>query len=47
VSNLYHHRKESAIDMLNPKKNRSLCENSDLDVINVKTWVLLCKIIEV
>jgi hypothetical protein len=46
VSNLYHHRKENAIDKLNPKKNRSLCESRDLDVINVKIWVLLCKLLK-
>jgi hypothetical protein len=33
VLNLYHHRKESAKDRLNPKKNRPLCENRDLNVI--------------
>jgi hypothetical protein len=43
---LYHHRKESAKDRLNPKKNRSLCESRDLDVINVKIWVLLCKLLK-
>jgi hypothetical protein len=47
VSNLYHHRKEIVIDMLNSKKGGSLCENTDLDVINAKVWVLLGKIIEV
>jgi hypothetical protein len=46
VLNLYHHRKENAIDSLNPKKNWSLCESRDLDVINVKTWVLLCKLLK-
>jgi hypothetical protein len=47
MSNLHHHRKESAIDMLNSKKDGTLCENRDLDVINAKVWILLCKIIEV
>jgi hypothetical protein len=46
VSNLYYPRKGSAKDRLNPKKNRSLSESRDLDVINVKIWVLLCKIVK-
>jgi hypothetical protein len=36
VSNLYYHRKESAKDGLNPKENRSLCKNRDLDVVKTK-----------
>jgi hypothetical protein len=36
VSNLYYHRKESAKDRLNPKKNRLLCENRDLSVSKTK-----------
>jgi hypothetical protein len=36
MSNLYHHSKGSAKDRLNPKKNRSLYENRDLDVIKTK-----------
>jgi hypothetical protein len=47
VSNLYHNRKEIVIDMLNSMKFGCLCENRDLDVINAKVWVLLCKIIKV
>jgi hypothetical protein len=47
MSNLYHIRKEIVIDMLNYMKIGCLCENKDLDVINAKVWVLLCKIIEV
>jgi hypothetical protein len=47
VLNLYHHRKGSAKDRLNPKKNRSLSDSRGLDVINVKIWVLLCKIVEI
>jgi hypothetical protein len=46
VSNLYHHRKENAMDRLNPKKNRSLCESRDLNIINAKIWVLLCKLLK-
>jgi hypothetical protein len=30
----------------NSKKNGSLCKNRDLDVINVKIWVLLCKLLK-
>jgi hypothetical protein len=44
VSNLCHHRKESAKDRLNSMKNGSLYENRDLNVINAKIWVLLCKL---
>jgi hypothetical protein len=47
VSNLYHNRKEIIIDVLNSIKIWGLCGNKDLDVINAKVWVLLCKIIEV
>jgi hypothetical protein len=47
VSNLYHNRKEIIIVMLNSMKFGGLCGNKDLDVINAKVWVLLCKIIEV
>jgi hypothetical protein len=36
MSNLYYHRKGSAKDRLNPKKNRSLSESRDLDVIKTK-----------
>jgi hypothetical protein len=36
VSNLYYHRKESAKDRLNPKKNRSLSKNRNLDVDKTK-----------
>jgi hypothetical protein len=36
VSNLYYHRKESAKDRLNPRENRSLSENRDLDVVKKK-----------
>jgi hypothetical protein len=46
VSNLYHHRKESAKDMLNSMKDGSLCENRGLDVNKVKIWVLLCKLLK-
>jgi hypothetical protein len=36
MSNLYYHRKESAKDRLNPKENRSLSKNKDLDVVKTK-----------
>jgi hypothetical protein len=32
--------------MLNSMQNGSLCENRDLDVINVKIWVILCKLLK-
>jgi hypothetical protein len=46
VLNLYRHRKENAIDRLNPKKNRLLCASRDLNIINAKIWVLLCKLLK-
>jgi hypothetical protein len=36
VLNSYHHREESVKDRLNPKKNKPLSKNRDLDVIKTK-----------
>jgi hypothetical protein len=47
VSKLYHHRKESAKDRLNPKKNKPLSKNRDLCGIKTKIKGPLCKIVEV